>query len=646
MGLEVVGSKWLVEYDDSGWNTLAATQPKIMEELDGYEEATFTLKNTAANRAIVASDRTVRFSYDGEEIFRGTLAAVEYYSETLKCIVYNNTYETMKKRAIYNTYSTTSLPTLLGYICNSAGVAAGTCPAGTVSVRFENSLTYDSARFLALIAASNFWAEGGTFNIGVRNQCTLCLPLNEAAGTLITDVSGHGNSGTVNGASWISWGKYGYALDFDGDDYAELNGQLIPTDKFTFSVWVGDIGTAGAGDYGLFMGPDSGSGWFGYKKSDRHLYFGSPDGDFDSGYALPNDGEWHNHVATWDGTTLKVYSGGVLKGTVAMGSVVPSGNTFLGKNTDGNYINCGIDEPMIFNRAFTAEETQFLSDNSLGRVSVRKIDRSKRRDKILVKGIDAGGSTIWGSAGDGEDIAVFREKKAADETTLDLLAADKLAELDTDTNQLEIHLKPQHGALLRPGDLIPVVSTEMGVSGNYRIQRITKTPDEVVAEPERRAKTNDEILAELQSFEELGVIVDPELTPSDNAHWYNDDEQYTEETSYAKVKEIVLGAALNGTIRIKFDLKAIQSDPEQDAADVYAKIYRNGTALGTQRQTNSGDYVTYSEDLNTGWEAGGSMQIYAYGQDLIGVQRSTPYIQNMRICYDPDAYYSHTNNDP
>ena len=654
MSIEQIGSKWLIEYDDSGWNTLAAIDPKIMEELKGHEEASFSLKNTAANRTIVAEDRTVRFSYDGEEIWRGTLAAVEYYSETLKCVVYNDTYETMKKRVIYSTYPTTSLPTLLGYVCNAAGVAAGTCPAGTVSVRFENSLCYDAGRFLALIAQSDFWAEGGTFNVGVRDNCVLCLPFEENAGTVTADLSGYGNTGTLYGSmSWVT-GKYGYALNFGSvaNDRVETSFDGFETgDKITVVCWA-KPNVIDSSERVLIDGKEDTILRLELNASDKFAAtFGSGAGWVGAvtSSTTPQVGTYYHVAAVWDGSYMRLYVNGVEEGTPYSwaGNVTAPTAIVLGKYGAGaGYeFNGHIDEVKIYKRALTAEEIKFLYNIGLGRVSVRKIDRSKRRDKIIVKGKDEDGNVIWGSAGTGTDAAVFRENKAADETTLDLLAADKLAELDTDTNQLEIHLKPQHGALLHAGDIIPIVSTEMDVMGNYRIYRITKTPEDVTVEPERKFKKTEEILAELQSFEELGVIVNPELTPSDNAHWPNDTERYNEETSYTKIKEIVLGADLNGTVRIKFDLKAVQVY-EADPAAVYAKIYRNGTAIGTQCETDSGDYLTFHEDLNTGWETSGSMQIYAYGLDLIGTQRSHPYIRNMRICYDPDAYYSHTNNDP
>src|SRR5262249_48117924 len=39
---------------------------------------------------------------------------------------------------------------------------------------------------------------------------------NEGAGTVLTDISGNGNTGTISGATWTTAGKFGGALQFNG----------------------------------------------------------------------------------------------------------------------------------------------------------------------------------------------------------------------------------------------------------------------------------------------------------------------------------------------------------------------------------------------------------------------------------------------
>src|SRR5690606_7026992 len=44
------------------------------------------------------------------------------------------------------------------------------------------------------------------------------------SGTTVADASGHGNTGTISGATWTTQGKFGSALVFDGvDDWVTIN---------------------------------------------------------------------------------------------------------------------------------------------------------------------------------------------------------------------------------------------------------------------------------------------------------------------------------------------------------------------------------------------------------------------------------------
>ncbi|HQP29943.1 MAG TPA: hypothetical protein PLB81_01335 [Deltaproteobacteria bacterium] len=69
----------------------------------------------------------------------------------------------------------------------------------------------------------------------------------------------------------------------------------------------------------------------------------------------------------------------------------------------------------------------------------------------------------------------------------------------------------------------------------------------------------------------------------------------TSSTSYVKLKEIQLDRA--GTLRIYFELLGVQST---------ARIYRNGSAVGTERSGPG----AFTEDIS-GWSAGDLVQLYA-----------------------------------
>ncbi len=82
----------------------------------------------------------------------------------------------------------------------------------------------------------------------------------------------------------------------------------------------------------------------------------------------------------------------------------------------------------------------------------------------------------------------------------------------------------------------------------------------------------------------------------------SDSEKTTAETSYTKVKEIVV--TRTGTLRVSFALAS-------GLGNAYGRVYRNGVAVGTARNTTSTTPETYSEDIS-GWRPNDLCQIYAY----------------------------------
>jgi len=73
-------------------------------------------------------------------------------------------------------------------------------------------------------------------------------------------------------------------------------------------------------------------------------------------------------------------------------------------------------------------------------------------------------------------------------------------------------------------------------------------------------------------------------------------------TSYTLIKEITMGKT--GTFTISFELK------NQAGQTAYGKIYKNGSAVGTERINSSNSYVNYDENL--AFVAGDLIQIYGH----------------------------------
>ena len=79
-----------------------------------------------------------------------------------------------------------------------------------------------------------------------------------------------------------------------------------------------------------------------------------------------------------------------------------------------------------------ASTTQTLG--YVGSNTKRGIDYSKQVDQVIVKGVDATGVQIQGSAGSPGALATFTEKKVSDIATLNNIAAFKLQKLNNPSN--------------------------------------------------------------------------------------------------------------------------------------------------------------------------------------------------------------------
>ena len=107
-----------------------------------------------------------------------------------------------------------------------------------------------------------------------------------------------------------------------------------------------------------------------------------------------------------------------------------------------------------------------------------------------------------------------------------------------------------------------------------------------------------------------------------------DTERYNNNSvTYTKKKEILVRT--DGTIRIKFDLKCV------DPSSAYGRIYINGAAVGTERNTAETTYQNYSEDIAV--TAGDLVQLYLKNANT-GASIYA-YAQNFRF------YYTKTKTD-
>lgn len=121
----------------------------------------------------------------------------------------------------------------------------------------------------------------------------------------------------------------------------------------------------------------------------------------------------------------------------------------------------------------------------------------------------------------------------------------------------------------------------------------------------------------------VAAAVTLEPAASDVLKNSNDTERTTNSTSYIKLKEIKVNEAFDGVMRIKFDI--------HDGAGfaVYGRIYKNGSPIGTEQTTQSGTYVTKSEDFTVALVADDLLQIYSKSAN----SGNYALIRNFRLYY-------------
>jgi Ca2+-binding RTX toxin-like protein len=194
-------------------------------------------------------------------------------------------------------------------------------------------------------------------------------------GTIVTDASGLGNHGTVNGAVAVAGGKGG-ALQFDGVSNTVVVADapsLDLTAGMTIEAWVNPSVVGGLNgwesivlkegveartccsnllSYALYA-HDAAAGPAGYIRS------AGADQGIHTTPAIPA-GAWTHLATTYDGTTLRIYVNGALASSRAQAGAIDPGDGVLrigGNNAfPGEFFSGLIDEVKVYNRALSAAE--------------------------------------------------------------------------------------------------------------------------------------------------------------------------------------------------------------------------------------------------------------------------------------------------
>jgi hypothetical protein len=205
---------------------------------------------------------------------------------------------------------------------------------------------------------------------------------NEGSGTTTADATGNGHTGTLQGATWTTAGKYGGALSFNGStSYVDLGNaaDLQTTGSMTWSAWI--FATSNPPDDGQIIAKSNGAGWQLKTTPDTGQHtFGvgvSPTSSsltqrYSTTVRALNT--WYHVAGVYDATarTLNIYVNGALDNGVLSGTVpasqfnAASENVTIGRRTGGFYFAGTIDEVRLYNRALSQTEIQSDMNTPIG----------------------------------------------------------------------------------------------------------------------------------------------------------------------------------------------------------------------------------------------------------------------------------------
>ncbi len=144
--------------------------------------------------------------------------------------------------------------------------------------------------------------------------------------------------------------------------------------------------------------------------------------------------------------------------------------------------------------------------------------------------------------------------------------------------------------------------------------------------------------AKLKTVTDVINLPESNFQLGDVLHGYNDAVKTAaaEVTTYTLMKEMkVTSKKTIVGLRVSFDLRMLSSSGANFA---YAKLYKNGVAIGTERTSNgdSAVWTTFTEDF-TNFQTGDLLQIYL--KETAGGQRGE--LRNMRV-YFVESYFENT----
>lgn len=235
----------------------------------------------------------------------------------------------------------------------------------------DSLATTSANKYFITAATSSMWSATGTEAVLSGPPASDFIgywKFDEATGTVVSDFSGNGNTGTAYGTSVVS-GKAGNARSFNGaSDYIDLgNNPLYSSDVQTVSFWLMNKGT----NKTAYLLDRSNNvdiwGYHGIVYSGGNLMVteNSNGGEHQTAITYGNLNSGSHLTFVYDWPKVYFYLNGDLYTTLTFTNHFDTGSTYkttIGRSGEyANYFFDGaIDELRIYNRAFSASEVKSI----------------------------------------------------------------------------------------------------------------------------------------------------------------------------------------------------------------------------------------------------------------------------------------------
>lgn len=221
---------------------------------------------------------------------------------------------------------------------------------------------------------------------------------NQISGTALTDVSGNGNTGTLQNTPITGVaGKIGQSMIFNGTDSAAGTYVSIPSvaslqsfTALTICAWV-NVTAYDATDGGTIIGKftnatvggaltDPYALWELFVNTTGDVSFGVSNGvagnrSLVTSAIVIGTGKWHHTCGDWDGTTMRIYIDGKVDANTLARSTAVGSNTVvvrIGGIMAASFFddfNGSLDDVRVYNRALSVAEIAQLYQSTSGNYS-------------------------------------------------------------------------------------------------------------------------------------------------------------------------------------------------------------------------------------------------------------------------------------